>query len=66
MKIRGYSRLAAAIAAVSLVAGCGPEEEERIEEEMPVAAPAPELTAPADPLDTLSDTLDGDTIGAVP
>jgi hypothetical protein len=64
--MKAYRTTAAALTALALLAGCSREQEEQIDEEFPVAAPAPELTAPADPLDTLSDTIDGDSIGAVP
>ena len=63
MKARRYATLAAALAAVALIGACGGDVEETIEEDLPVAAPAPELTAP---IDTLGDTVEGDSLGAVP
>ncbi len=60
-----YAFTFAACAALALGA-CSAEQEEVIDEELPVVAPAPELTGPADPLDTLPDSIDTDSIGAVP
>jgi uncharacterized protein YcfL len=43
----------AVLAALALLVGCSSEQEEQIEEELPVAAPAPEITAPIDTTDSI-------------
>ena len=63
MKARRYVILAGACAALTLIGACGGDVEETVDEDLPVAAPAPELTAP---VDTLGDSLEGDSLGAVP
>ena len=55
----------AALAALALV-GCSKEQEEQIEEEMPVAAPAPELTAPAESVPAVQDPTTDTTVVPVP
>jgi hypothetical protein len=60
------SMTAAAIAALALVVGCSREQEAEIEEEMPVAAPAPEITEPQDSMPAVTDVTTDTTVGAVP
>ena len=56
-----HAFLAAACAALALV-GCSEEQAERIDEELPVAAPAAEMTAPID----TTDSIPADTGNIVP
>jgi hypothetical protein len=60
------SMTAAALAALALVVGCSPEQEAEIEEEMPVAAPAPEITEPQDTVPVVTDVTTDSTIVPVP
>ena len=55
----------AALAALAL-AGCSKEQEQEIEEEMPVAAPAPELTAPPETVPAVQDPTTDTTVVPVP
>ena len=55
----------AACAALALV-GCSAEQEEQIDEELPVAAPAPEITAPADSAPVVTDVTTDSTVVPVP
>jgi uncharacterized lipoprotein len=56
----------AALAALALLVGCSREQEAEIEEEMPVAAPAPELTAPPESIPAVTDPTTDTTVVPVP
>ena len=60
--MRKRSTMAAALAALATLAGCSREQEAELEENLPVAAPAPEVTAP---LDT-TNSIPADTSSIVP
>ena len=55
----------AALAALVL-AGCSKEQEQEIEEDMPAAAPAPELTAPPESTPAVQDPTTDTTVVPVP
>jgi hypothetical protein len=61
-----YMATAAALAALSLAAGCSPEQEREIEEDMPAAAPAPELTAPPESMPAVQEPTTDTTVVPVP
>ena len=64
--MKRFAVTSVALAALVLTAGCSREQEEQIEEEMPVAAPAPELTAPPETVPAVSDPTTDTTVVPVP
>jgi hypothetical protein len=64
--MKRYSIAAAALASLALLAGCSGEQEEEIEEEVPVVAPAPELTAPPESVPAVQDPASDTTVVPVP